>query len=310
MLTRAIRNCVFVAAAFIGAGVLSSDVSAKEWKPTAAYMATADRIAQLQHEVQTLSKSETAEKLRRLEELEKLGDEIEQSWRTSDVESYARLTFKVACAIGGYDYGTKGTTYLAKSFVMRALEKADEMSLEVECRLVNGVGGNVDAEGKPLKGEAWTALREKQARLWLHAWQRIEKTIDKTWDPDDLPQMNVTPPHGASGEAGMAPSAIKDPQLRAEYEAAIEANRKKNERYHQQSTAAKLKKYWVPEAERFLIGAYMKPPAANAELEALLNTYISDADRRARLLKAVETGELPADLILPRPSTTQAAKAE
>jgi len=290
--------------------ILLSSAGAKEWKPTPAYMETFNRIEQLQHEVQTLSKSETTEKLKRLEELEKLGHDIEQSWRTTDVESYAWLTLKVACAIGGYDYGTRRTTYLAQGFSMRALEKADDMSLEAECRLVECVGGSLDAEGKPLRGEAWTAMRQKQAKLWLHAWQRIEKTIDKNWDPKDTGVRNVLPPRGASGIAGMAPSAIKDPQLRAEYEAALEANREKVERYSQQYRARQLKELLVPWAERFLIGAYMKPPAGNAELEALLNTYISDADRRARLLKAVETGELPADLVLPRPTTTQAAKAK
>jgi hypothetical protein len=260
---------------------------AEEWKPTQAYRKMVNRIEAL-GKIQRLS---SQKKLQRLEELDKTAREIEQKWRQTDVEVYARLTYEVCATMGSLDFGTHKNHYLAQSFAMRALEKADDIPLELECKLLGYVQDRMDVTGKPLKGEAWAVLRKKQAKLWLRACQRIEKTIDNNWDPNDMPSLNVVPPATTGLPPGVAPSAIKDPKLRAEYEAAIEANRKKAGDYSEQHRVRDLKKYFIPMAERFIIGAYIELPMA--ELEGLLEQNISDPNKRASILKAVEKKELP-----------------
>ncbi len=180
------------------------------------------------------------------------------------------------------------------------------MPLDAQCDLLEAVRKNVGRDGKRLKGNPRAQLRKNQVALQLRAWQRIEQTIDRNWDPDDMPAMNLAPPNATGLPSGVAPSAVKDPQLRAEYEAAIEANRQKAARYRLQSRARKLKKRWIRHAERFIIRTYIQPPARLAELEALLNVYVADAAKRARILDAVKNKKMPDDLILR--NTTQPAK--
>lgn len=300
------RITLLLMVAGIVTAILPVLLVAKDWKPTEAYRETVNRIEALS-KIRGLS---SQKKLERLGKLEKLGQEIEKKWRATDVETYALLTYKVSATLGSLDFRTPRCHYLARSFAMRALEKADKFPLHVECQLLGYVQQRSDAKGNTLKGKAWAVLRKKQANLWLHAWQRIEKTIDKNWDPKDLPSINVMLPPGVSGVAGMSPKHIKDPKLRAQYEAAIAANKKKNEEYGRQYRARRLKKYRIPRAERFIIRAYMEPPTGKAELkelEALLQQYIPDAGKRTRILKAVENKKMPDDLILRR-ITTHPAK--
>jgi hypothetical protein len=239
-----------------------------------------------------------------MEQLVALVQEIEDRWRHTDVVSYARLTRKACGTLASLNLADSRqhslAQNLAQDFAMRALHKADDMPLDVECNFLYGVRQDGFVNGKPFEGEARAQLRRRQTALWLHAWQRIDATIDKNWDPDDTGVSRVPPPWSTGLPAGVAPSAIKDPQLRAQYEAAIEANCQKNARYSLQYRARLLKKSWIPNAERFIFRIYTEPPARPAELEALLNEYIADADKRRRILHAVETKKLPDDLIRTR----------
>ncbi len=53
---------------------------------------------------------------------------------------------------------------------------------------------------------------------------------------------NVRPPPGVPGYAGMSPEAITDPAARAEYESAIQANRKNNRINRRQHTLERVEK--------------------------------------------------------------------
>lgn len=294
---RAIPLYVITALAVTLTGV---SVVAGESNPNQAYNETVNRIREL-GKVQKMSERKKLESVGGLEEL---GREIEKKWRATDVEMYARLTYKVCSTLGSLDFGTSKSHYLAQTFAMRTLEKADDIPLEMECKLLVYVQYRIDATGRPLRGEAWAVLRKKQAKLWLHAYRRIEKAIGKKWDPDDLPVINVLPPAATGLPGGVAPGAITDLKLRTQYEAAIEANRKKAKRYSEQYRVRALKKHWVPRAERFIIWAYIENPMA--ELEGLLEQHVSNSNRRASILKAVEKRELP-KIELP---TTQPLKAK
>jgi len=275
---------------------------ADEWKPPKEFMEIRKRITALGR---TKNLSEV-EKRNRLTQLDALGREIEREWRQTDVETYARLTLKICGRLGALDLVGPQRHHLAQSFAIRALEKADDMPLDVECRLVRNVQRKTDVDGKPIEGEARAQLRRRQATLWLHAWQRIENTIDKNWDPNKTRYAKVCPPAATGLSPGVAPSAIKDPKLRAEYEAAIEANRQKIARATLQIRARDLKKYWIPGAERFIIRSYIEAPAGDDELKSLLDSYVSDLAKRARILDAVKNKKMPDDLILR--NTTRPAK--
>lgn len=238
------------------------------------------------------------ERQNRVRQLEAMSQEIEQDWGNRDIEKYGRLMNTLTGRIGGMDVSAGLRDYLAQKMALQALEKADKMPLDVHCDLLRGARRNVGQGGKPLAGNAWAELRKSLATLQLAGWQRIDKTIDENWDPNDTGVLNVSPPDGANANAGVAPEAIADPNLRAEYERAIEINRQKIARATLQRKARDLKKYWIPGVERFLIKAYMDDPDRLEELEVLLSSYIEDEAKRSRILDAVKEKKMPEDLVI------------
>ena len=112
--------------------------------------------------------------------------------------------------------------------------------------------------------------------------------IDPDWDPNE----KLLSPSGVGAmmrlpRSGMSPESIKDPQLRAEYEAALEANQKKIERYTEQNRLHNWLKRFPRHAEPYIINAYSKAPFNLEELKQYLDKYIADEKTRKRILDAV-----------------------
>ncbi|MHC4707514.1 MAG: hypothetical protein ACYS8I_10570, partial [Planctomycetota bacterium] len=137
------------------------------------------------------------------------------------------------------------------------------------------------------KGEKWAQIRKRDVQVRLHAWKRLVNAIDPNWDANDLPFVNIMPPLATNLPSGVAPEAIKDPKLRAQYEAAIEKNRLKAERYNEQSGLRKWLRRFPPRAERYIVRAYSKPPYNPEELKQYLETYIETQPTKTRILNAV-----------------------
>ena len=99
--------------------------------------------------------------------------------------------------------------------------------------------------------------------------------------------MRVSPPFETGLCPGTPPSAIKDPKLRAQYEAAIAENKKKAQRVNKQLPLIAHGPAFKAHAEHVLIQLYSQPPTRNAELKRLLEAYVQDANARQRILDGV-----------------------
>lgn len=305
MLARRLGARLLVTVVVATIAVVSTVATAGEWMASKEVQEVRSRITALR-QTRGLSKGERQS---HLEQLDAVGREIEQRWRKTDLETYGHLIVDTCGTLTGLgSVGMRGQ-YMAQSLAMRALEEADDMPLELECRLVGFVQQEADAEGKALPNEAKAKaeLRKRQALIWLHAWQSIEKTIDKTWDPKDVGTSTVMPPAGTGLALGGDPKAIADPKLRAQYEAAIEANRQTSAKAILQIRARQLMKYWIPSAKRFLIRTYTEAPDRMDELQTLLEQYVTDADSRTEILDAVRNKKMPESLL---PRTTQPAQTQ
>lgn len=97
----------------------------------------------------------------------------------------------------------------------------------------------------------------------------------------------VNPPAATGPAPGADPETIEDTMLRAEYEAAIEENRQKIEKYAEQYELRKWLKRFPRNAERYIIGAYSTRPFDTMELSGLLEQYEIDKDTRTRILDSV-----------------------
>ena len=97
----------------------------------------------------------------------------------------------------------------------------------------------------------------------------------------------------------MSPEHIKDPALRARYEAAIQKNRQRIERRTEQSRLHSWLKQFPNRAESYIIRAYSKAPFNLKELEQYLDKYIADSKTKTRIVNTVtkniekHTGENP-----------------
>ncbi|GMU22059.1 MAG: hypothetical protein AMXMBFR13_21470 [Phycisphaerae bacterium] len=241
---------------------------------------------------QNVSTLSTEDKLRNLRQLEELGREVERELRSVNVELYGSRSLRIVDALANFPQKDASKAKgLAIRFAQRALEKADEFSLDLHCSFLGYLSAPLDEEGNRLSGKAWARQRKEYALLWLRAYQRIEQTIDPAWDPDDVVPAKVMPP--GSGAPDADPRAISDPVLRARYEAAIEANREQKRRYLEQYRARWLQEKWLPKAEFRLINLYSSPPERRAELRQLLEEYVSDPERRREIMGAVEKEGMP-----------------
>ena len=156
-----------------------------------------------------------AQKQQRLQGLDSLAKEIEKEYRTTDSATYAIMIEKICGAMQALNVPGLQRLYLSQHYAMAALEKRADIPLDAQCALVRYVQQDVDAQGTMLSGNALADLREQQTILWLDTWKRVETAIDKNWDPQDRPSLNVIPPARSGIPAGGAPEDINDPQLRA-----------------------------------------------------------------------------------------------
>ena len=218
--------------------------------------------------------------------LESFADEMQAKWSRINKESYVDSILAVCQDLSSGRFNDKRQHSLARKYATLALKDPNEIPLETELKLVGHVMTDMVMPWAP-KGQDWARKRREDVEVRFHAWKRLIEAIDPNWDPNDVPLVNISPPRAAGTRAGVAPETIKDPKLRAEYEAAIEKNRQKAERYSQQNRLHKWQRRFPQRAEEYIVQAYSKPPFNLEELKQYLQTYVVDKKTRERILDAV-----------------------
>ena len=235
--------------------------------------------------VRAMKASFTAESTNDLDKYEKFVDEIQHKWNQRNKEYYARLMLTACGPLSGGNFKDDRQYDLARKYALAALESSDAISLDLELELTGQVmtpsGPNVP------KDENFAERRRKDVEVRLHVWKRLMDAIDPNWNPDDRPAGNITPPAATGFPSGIAPEAIEDATLRAEYEAAIKLNRQKRERYNEQYSLRPWLRRFPDSAESYIIKAYSNPPYNVAELKKSLNEYKIDEKTKVRILDAV-----------------------
>ena len=215
-------------------------------------------------------------------------DEIEKKWGEVGGEYYGQLMLNVSNLLVN-SFNDENNYSLSQKYAFAALAKADTFSLELEVKILPFL--SMDMAPRMKAGDIvseWAKERSIKAKLWLHAWLRLEREIDRNFNFDDRPSLNIRPPDGVGAPSGVAPEAIKDPKLRAQYEAALSVNREKVRKYDHQYMLHYIDKMFPPKAEQYLIRVYSMQPFNTDELKGYLNTYISKRGRRESILSQVE----------------------
>ena len=219
--------------------------------------------------------------------IERAVDENLETWEKRGIHYYAFLILTAVETLASEPFDDNRQYELARRYAWKGLEKAGMIPLEVEINLLQYVEADLAAY-RGARSEEWAQERTVHMKLWFQAWERLLGSIDPTWDPDDLPASSVSPPSATGLPAGVMPEAIKDPHLRAQYKAAVEANREKSAYYRQQYRIRKLDRRFSPKAERYIITAYSQPPPDFEELQKFLLQYVESEMIRRRITEAVE----------------------
>ena len=175
-----------------------------------------------------------------------------------------------------------GDPEVASGAALNVLESSPNPDLEIRMRLLVHMRAGLAAAG-----DDEANLPRRVALAWLATWQALDAALDRAASEAGSVQLGLAPPEGTAYSSGTDPGQIADPEARATYEAAIEANRAKIE------TAA-LAQRLRPGADAFraagealLSGADGPPPIPAAELRELLAEHVGDEQARARILAAV-----------------------
>ncbi|MEN8126345.1 MAG: hypothetical protein ABFR90_00910 [Planctomycetota bacterium] len=222
-----------------------------------------------------------------LDAYEKFADVILNKWSPQSPEHYGCLTLELCKPLSSGNFNNVRDVGLARKYALSALEKPDEIPLELELELTGHVMTHPGMRYSP-KGQEFAQNRQKDCQVRLHAWKRLLDAIDPTWDPNEGLSYPTEIPRGVQAWAGGTdPKAIKDPVVRAEYEAILEEYRKKTEKYNEQYRLRKWFKRYPKKAEEYIIRAYSTAPYNNEELVQYLNDYKIGEEINARIIDAV-----------------------
>jgi hypothetical protein len=130
-------------------------------------------------------------------------------------------------------------------------------------------------------------LRVVIVEQWLKLLEALDRHIDVTWDPMDVPVVSLTPPPsgGVTYPSGVSPAAIHDPAARGEYEQTVREARHKADTYRFQLELHRIDERSMAEFARFLAYSYTESKASRDELGPLLSSL--SESQRARLEMAM-----------------------
>jgi hypothetical protein len=217
-----------------------------------------------------------------LDELIQTADELERKWHGATGDLYALMMVHVCSEISNRGLNDVRVRFQSERFSLTALSNPT-FTVEREWELLSYLQEDLNPENS----KDWLKERSEKAKLWLHGWRRLEKETDPRFNIRDRPFLNIAPPAETQLPAGVAPEAIKDAKLRAEYTAAIAANAEKARRYNQQYILRRDGPAFINEAKKYLVRAYSKPPQNTDELRRYLTTYITNTTARRTLLNEV-----------------------
>jgi hypothetical protein len=232
-----------------------------------------------------LSKLVVLDRAKDFEGLVRFADDAEKRWGRPAGQYYGLLMLEVANLLENH-FSRADIFAISQKYVSSALAKSESFPLWLEIRLLGFLSR--DTASADANTTSWMRERRAKVGLWLHAWQRLEKGINRNFDFSDRPKLNVSPPVETGLPAGIVPEGIKNPKLRAQYEVALAANAKKGREYNRQFELRAIDETFPKTAEAYVVRVYSKPPSHTEELRRVLLAYKLNRQLRERILFQVK----------------------
>jgi hypothetical protein len=232
-----------------------------------------------------LAKLDALDRAKDLDGLIRVADDLEKRWGRPGGQYYGLLMLEISNLLENHFRGA-GIFATSQKYVSNALAKSDSFPLWLETRLLRFLSRDVTSADSS-DPAPWSRERRTKVGFWLHAWGRLETQINRNFDFSDRPKLNVMPPKETGLPAGIVPEGIRDPKLRAQYEAALAANGKKGREYNRQFELRKLDETFPKVAEGYLVRVYSRPPYQTEELRRHLIAHRLNRQIRERVLSQV-----------------------
>jgi hypothetical protein len=202
---------------------------------------------------------------------------VEKSHRSDAPTCYAAVCSRLAELFAANARRNMEMLRLEQHYAEMGLSVADVIPIVAEIFLVRRLRPDASVTSGDNRG------RWSRAALWIHAWHRIEVETIKGFNFEDWPYLNVKPPPGVSGAAGMSPESIRDPQARAQYEASIQQNNDKVDRLNTQVTLRRVTPQFVSELEHFFVESFS--PTESGQIVGLFSPILNP--EKERIIKRI-----------------------
>lgn len=192
----------------------------------------------------------------------------------------------------------KGKTYLDKvirgnhmsDITARAAAQLAEFEQKKEPLCLQAAADALDGIDLAKEPEAMKrlVLRRETLEVWLALLELIDKNLDASFNPKDVPSSNVIPPRvgNVAYPPGVDPSVISDPQARHQYEAALKSNKEHAEHYRVQTWLKRFDTSMSLKVERFIRMSYTTVPGDQREVSETVKKIIKNPKRAAALTRA------------------------
>lgn len=183
-------------------------------------------------------------------------------------------------ALTGNDFGLhkRDKAYaLAQRIAISILQSGDDLPLRVELNFLDFLLVNPadyaypDEPNEPnsvAEHTAPLATRATKIKLLLHAVKRIHEGI--LLGEPIFPRVPFAFPAGTTGTNSKDPVSIRDPEVRAKYEASLAEMAKLSQQSYTYRSATLAQETWLPDVVRYIYTQYTDSPADQKELRELI----------------------------------------
>jgi len=215
-------------------------------------------------------------------------DTIEKDWPDKNLKYYAKLVMELCIGLNTVNQADPAGQARIRAIAQRALEKRAlgsdaDFPLDAHLSLLGYVQPIREARLQRMRAAKDYGTRQREFEAWLEVLQRIERAHDPTWDPNTPMFRNISPPPGTGLPSGVAPEAIKDPELRAQYEADLRRMAELARRGKANQDLEYLRKRALRRIAEFVEYAYCRTREDFEELNSLLDEYLSDESMKSTL---------------------------
>jgi hypothetical protein len=213
----------------------------------------------------------------------------------------ADLIHRLCTGLRSHDFGDlSGQDQLAVGLAISTLDHAKSLPIQTVANLLMSLPDSPPPTD-PAQQKEWRERRSRIAELWMAAYRRAEEEADASFNPREVPLLNVPAPEGSAFPAGAA-SELESPQHGAAYREALAENARKAEEYEKQIALRELRDPLWAGMMRHLALSYTPGAPDRAELSAHADRHL-ERDHKAKILKVIQSASStlvePSSAVLP-----------